>query len=117
MKAAVLRGYGQPIEFVEDAQDPSTEIGPDEVLVQVHAAGVNPAEFKIARGDMSAFMPVKFPVILGCDYSGVVIAVGSQVSDPKPGDEVFGTLLATDVLSSGLGSYAEYVLSHFDVEI
>ena len=110
MRAAVLKGYGLPLEIVDDAPEPNSQtLGPHEVLVNVHAAGVNPAEYKIARGDMSRFMSVKFPAVLGADFSGTIAQVGDLITDFVPGDEVFGTLDVSEIVRPGNGgSYAEY---------
>ncbi len=110
MRAAVLKGYGQPLEVVDDAPEPNSQpLAPHEVLIKVHAAGVNPAEYKIARGDMSRFMSTKFPAVLGADFSGTVAQVGNSIPDFVPGDEVFGTLDVSEIVRPGNGgSYAEY---------
>jgi NADPH:quinone reductase-like Zn-dependent oxidoreductase len=74
--------------------------GDDEVLVRVRYAGVNPADWKVRdgmRGDRS------FPLVLGSDFSGVVAAVGKDVTRFVPGDRVFG-------IASDYGTYAEYTL-------
>ena len=88
MKAVVIHSYGGPnvLEF-EDVVDPTP--GKDEVLVKTVATSVNPFDFKIRSGAMKDFIPVTFPVILGFDVAGVVLAVGSGVTKFKPGDKVF----------------------------
>lgn len=104
MKAVVLHEYGGPEKLkYEDWKDPVA--GERQVLVRVSAASVNPIDCKIRSGAMKAFMPVNFPIILGYDFSGVVRAVGSQVTEFAPGDKVFGRasgtyaqLVAADVI-------------------
>jgi NADPH:quinone reductase-like Zn-dependent oxidoreductase len=64
--------------------------GPDRVVVEVRAAGINPGEAAIRRGAMDKMFPAHFPSGQGSDFSGVVTAVGDKVKDFKPGDEVLG---------------------------
>lgn len=90
MKAILAEEYGGP-EVLQLADDlPAPRIGPNGVLVQVRAASVNPVDWKYRRGLLDAIRPVVFPVIWGCDLSGVVTEVGPAVTLFKPGDEVFG---------------------------
>ncbi|WP_241681610.1 alcohol dehydrogenase catalytic domain-containing protein, partial [Streptomyces sp. CB01881] len=76
--------------------------GPSEVLVRVHAAGMNPTDWKHRR--FTGFLG-RLPQVLGWDVSGVVEAVGPGVTIHRPGDEVFGML----PYPHGVGSFAEYV--------
>lgn len=104
MKAVVLHEYGGPEKLkYEDWPDP--QVGDGQVLVRVSAAGVNPIDWKLRSGAFKAMMPLNFPVILGYDFSGVVRAVGSKVTEFAPGDKVFGRtsaayaqLVAADVV-------------------
>ncbi|KAI8826511.1 chaperonin 10-like protein [Chytriomyces cf. hyalinus JEL632] len=76
------------------------------VLVRVHAAGVNPVDYKVRRGDMSAMVAMPFPAILGIDYAGIIAAVHAGYSGPlKVGDRVYGKTAGVQ----GKGTYAEYV--------
>ena len=87
MKAAFFRRHGGP-EVMEygDYKDPVA--GPGQVLVDIHAASVNGADWKVRKG---SYAPITdLPYIPGRDFSGVVSAVGEGVSDLKVGDEVFG---------------------------
>jgi NADPH:quinone reductase-like Zn-dependent oxidoreductase len=103
MKAVRLHEYGGPeVLKYEDAPRPEPAAG--EVLVRVHAAGVNPVDWKIRAGYMKGFMNYKLPMILGWDLSGVVEATGSRVTAWKKGDEVYSR---PDI--SRDGSYAEYI--------
>ncbi|WP_214322601.1 NADP-dependent oxidoreductase [Nonomuraea sediminis] len=77
-------------------------LGPTDVLVRVHAAGVNPTDWKHRATGLYLGAP---PFVLGWDVSGVVEAVGAGVTLHKPGDEVFGML----DYPRGAGAYAEYV--------
>lgn len=103
MKALVLKRYGDAgnLELAEVAR-PS--IKPDEILVQVHAAGLNPVDNMIAKGMFKPIIKMKLPAIMGSDLAGVVVEVGSRVSRFKAGDAVFA-----NVFELGVGSLAEFV--------
>ena len=110
MQAVVQRRYGSP-----DVLEP-TELGKpapreDEVLVRVHAASINEWDWGrlhgtplVNRALFGLFRPRRKHRILGCDISGRVESVGSEVGTLRPGDEVFG-----DLSGSGWGGFAEYV--------
>jgi len=68
---------------------PVPEMRDDDVLVQVHAAGVNLLDSKIKAGEFRLLLPYRLPLILGNDVAGVVLSVGSRVRRFKPGDEVY----------------------------
>jgi len=77
MKAIRIHNYGGPeVLKYEDAPRPQPQAG--EVVVRVHAAGVNPIDWKVREGYMKDFWPHKFPLILGWDLSGVVEEVGPR---------------------------------------
>jgi NADPH:quinone reductase-like Zn-dependent oxidoreductase len=98
MKAVRIHQYGGPEELkLEDA--PRPQPGAGEVLIRVHAAGVNPIDWKIRAGYMKDLMPVSMPFIPGIDVSGVVEVTGPGVTRFKKGDEVFGV---------GSAGYAEF---------
>ncbi|MFI6302680.1 NADP-dependent oxidoreductase [Amycolatopsis thailandensis] len=78
------------------------EPGPGQVRVAVRAAGVNPIDWKIRAGLMAEVFPTEFPAVPGGDVAGVIDATGEGVSGFTAGDEVLGT---------GIGGYAEYVLA------
>src|SRR5260370_31673961 len=101
MKAVLLVGNGGP-EMLRygDAPDPVAE--PGEVVVDIHAASVNAADYKVRLGSYDS--KLKFPYILGRDFSGVVAARGTAVTDLAVGDPVFG------VCDAGIeGAYAEQI--------
>jgi NADPH:quinone reductase-like Zn-dependent oxidoreductase len=101
MKAVEIHHFGGPEELkYEEAPMPS--IQPDEVLVRVYASGVNPIDWKMRKGEHSGAADF-FPWILGWDFSGVIEKTGSQVTDWKAGDEVYGR---PDPNRNG--TYAEY---------
>src|SRR5258706_2568014 len=87
MKAAFFRRYGSP-EVLEYGDLPDPVPGAGEVLVDIHAASVNAADWKMRAGQYGA--KLGFPHIPGRDFSGVVAAVGKGANDFKPGDAVFG---------------------------
>ena len=110
MKAVLSEQYGGP-EVLQIAEDlPTPRVGPNGVLVQVHAASVNPVDWKLREGLLDAVRPVVFPVIWGCDLSGVVTEVGQSVTLLKPGDEVYG-FKDGYVAKTYRGTYAEYVVA------
>jgi NADPH:quinone reductase-like Zn-dependent oxidoreductase len=104
MRAINVQRAGGP-EVLTEAEVPRPEPGPVEILVRVHAAGVNPTDWKAqARGRT---MVVPAPFVPGYDVSGVVEAVGLGVRMYAPGDEVFGMPL----FPRPAGAYAEYVVA------
>jgi NADPH:quinone reductase-like Zn-dependent oxidoreductase len=76
---------------------PEPPVGPDTVLVRVHAAGVNPVDLGIRAGHLAGAYPHRFPIIPGWDVAGVVEAAGPAVVEFAPGDEVFGYVRRDDV--------------------
>src|SRR6478752_3253766 len=106
MKAILAEQYGEP-EVLQMADDlPTPRVGPNGVLVQVHATSVNPVDWKYRQGLLAPVRPVVFPVIWGCDLSGVVTEVGPAVTLFQPGDEVFG-FKDGYVAKTYRGAYAE----------
>jgi NADPH:quinone reductase-like Zn-dependent oxidoreductase len=107
MKAVRIHNYGGPeVLHYEDAPRPQPQAG--EVLVRVHAAGVNPIDWKVREGHMKDFWPHKLPLILGWDLSGVVEEIGTDPAAAgrfKKGDEVYSVPDA-----SRDGAYAEYIV-------
>jgi NADPH:quinone reductase-like Zn-dependent oxidoreductase len=104
MKAIRIHNYGGP-EVLKYEDAPRPEPQADEVLIRVHAAGVNPIDWKIRAGHLKDIFPVSFPLILGWDLSGVIEEVGSGATRFKKGDEVFSMPNATRN-----GAYAEYIV-------
>jgi NADPH:quinone reductase-like Zn-dependent oxidoreductase len=109
MKAILCEQYGGP-EVLQLADDlPTPRVGPNGVLVRVHASSVNPVDWKLRSGLLAAVRPVIFPVIWGCDLSGVVTEVGPAVTLFKPGDEVYGYKDGY-VAKTFRGTYAEFAV-------
>ncbi|MFN8190630.1 MAG: NADP-dependent oxidoreductase [Nocardioidaceae bacterium] len=103
MKAFGFTAYGGP-EVAAVLEVPAPVPGPGEVLVDLRAAGVNPADIKVRSGERQGVIEVRFPMAMGREAAGVVVAVGEGVSEWRPGDEVFGAT------ASGTGALAEQVL-------
>jgi NADPH:quinone reductase-like Zn-dependent oxidoreductase len=89
MKAALIHSFGGP-DVVGIGAAAAPEPQAREVLVSVEAASVNPLDLKIIAGYMKEFFPVEFPYVPGTDFSGVVAAVGGQVTHLTVGDRVVG---------------------------
>ncbi|MGK7950463.1 MAG: zinc-dependent alcohol dehydrogenase family protein [Xenococcaceae cyanobacterium] len=103
MKAMVMTAAGKPeVMQLQDVTEPKIE-QPNQILVRLKAAGVNPIDTKIRN--RGTFYPEQMPAILGCDGAGIVQAVGSQVRQFKPGDEVY--FCAGGLGKQGTGNYAE----------
>ncbi len=100
--AIQVHNYGDADQLkLEQISVPEPKEG--EVLVRVHAAGVNPVDWKIRTGMLKDFMPATFPYVPGSDVAGVVAKVGPGVTAFQTGQEVFGR--------SSKGSYAEYAIA------
>ncbi len=89
MKAVVINRFGgsEVLEVISDCPPPSPAA--NQVLIKVHAAGINPLDWKIREGQLKLLLGARFPMILGNDVSGEIIAVGDGVSRFRVGDEVF----------------------------
>ncbi|MFH9404623.1 NADP-dependent oxidoreductase [Streptomyces sp. NPDC017638] len=105
MKGISYRRYGGP-EVLEYGELRDPKVGPDQVLVEVRAAAVNPVDWKCREGYLDPVLDAVFPVVPGWDVSGVVVRPGPSVTEFSPGDEVIG-YVREDFLSRG--TCAEYV--------
>jgi NADPH:quinone reductase-like Zn-dependent oxidoreductase len=103
MNAIRMHSYGGP-EVLQYEDAPRPQIRKGEVLVRVHAAGVNPLDWKVRSGSMNGFIQHKLPLIPGWDVSGVVEEAGPGVSQFMKGDEVFAMADPTRD-----GAYADYI--------
>jgi NADPH:quinone reductase-like Zn-dependent oxidoreductase len=101
MKAVVIRRYGATdVLQYEELEQP--QIQPDQLLVRVYASSVNPIDWKTRKGMLSLLTGNKFPMILGFDVAGEVVAVGSQVTRFQVGDAIYGSTKFPG------GAYAEF---------
>ena len=91
MRALVLERYGG-FDQVAFADVPRPVPKPHQILLQVHAAGLNPIDNKIRSGKLKAVIRLQFPATLGSDLAGVVVETGRSVTRFKPGDAVFATI-------------------------
>ena len=108
MKAVVIRSYGgREILAIEEVPVPG--IADNEVLIKVHAAGVNPVDWKVRAGYLKEMLPYEFPLTLGWDVSGTVAEAGSNVTGFSAGDEVYAL---ADI--SRNGAYAEFIVVKAD---
>lgn len=89
MRAFLLTGYGAISDNVRLAEIADPVAGPGEVLIDIHAASLNPIDFKTVRGDLKRVSKYKLPRTFGFDASGVVIAAGAGSTRFKPGDAVY----------------------------
>lgn len=106
MRAFVVGRYKGAME-AGDAPEPI--VGSRDVLVEVHAAGVNLLDAKIRDGEFRVFLPYKAPFILGHDVAGVVSLVGASVRRFRVGDEVYGR-----VRDGRMGTFAQRIAAHED---
>jgi NADPH:quinone reductase-like Zn-dependent oxidoreductase len=104
MKALTFKRYGKSPE-IGFTDVPRPTLKPDELLVQVHAAGVNPIDNMIPTGLFKAVVKFDLPATLGSDLAGVVTEVGSRVTRFKPGDAIFAS-----IFDLGTGSIAEFAV-------
>jgi alcohol dehydrogenase len=108
MKAAQISQYGGPeaIHVAADVLQPT--ITDNQVLVEVHAAALNPFDTAMHEGRFKDVIPLQFPATLGGDLAGVVQAVGANVTNVKIGDSVYGE---AQLAGGGSGAFAEYAAS------
>src|SRR5438093_4531292 len=112
MKAFILDRYGSA-DRVRAGEMPDPELREDDVLVQIHAAGVNLLDSKIRNGEFKRILPYRLPVILGHDVAGIVVRVGPRARRFKPGDEVYAR-----PADGRIGAFAELIaISENDVAI
>lgn len=104
MKALILKRYGGPNQ-INFADIPRPVPKADEILVQVHAAGLNPIDNMIPKGMFKPIMRFRLPATLGSDLAGTVVEVGSRVTRFKVGDSVFASTFDLDI-----GALAEFAV-------
>ncbi|MEE4816582.1 NADP-dependent oxidoreductase [Pseudomonas alliivorans] len=106
MKAFIIDRYRKKaVGRIGERPDPG--IGQTDVLIQIHAAGVNMLDVKIRNGEFKPILPYTLPLVLGNDVAGVVVAVGPDVKGFKPGDEVYAR-----PEQERMGSFAELICLH-----
>ena len=104
MKAAIINEYGDSDKLqIQDV--PKPKIDTLDVLIRVHAAGINPVDTKVRQGAMHKILAILFPKILGAECAGVVEEVGLMITDLQPGDRVVASL---GTFGDG---YAEYAVA------
>jgi NADPH:quinone reductase-like Zn-dependent oxidoreductase len=101
--AVRIHSYGER-DVLRYETAPLPVINADDVLVKIHASSVNPVDWKIRKGYLKDFVPHKFPLILGWDLAGEIVALGENVSGWKVGDQVFSR---PDIARDG--TYAEFI--------
>lgn len=101
MKALAIENYGKKPNFLDF---PMPKINNDEVLVEIYAASINPLDTKIRKGELKLLLKYKMPLILGNDFSGKIVEVGTSVTKFKVGDEVYGRPRANK-----MGTFTEYL--------
>jgi NADPH:quinone reductase-like Zn-dependent oxidoreductase len=112
MKAFVLKRYGKK-ETLQLTDVATPALGKNDILVQVHAAGVNLLDSKIRNGEFKLILPYKPPFTLGHDVAGIVVKVGSGVKQFKPGDEVYAR-----PADHRIGTFAEQIaINEIDVAL
>lgn len=110
MKAVRIHAFGGPETLVyEDAPRPTPEAG--EVLIRIHAVGINPVDWKTRQGRGVAGKTIRFPLILGWDVSGTVAALGAGVTAFAVGDEVYG-MIRFPQFGSAYAEYATAPVAH-----
>ena len=109
MKAFVLRKYGDA-SATEMTDVAKPEPGPQDILIRVHAAGLNPVDFKTRQGKLRIVQNYPLPAVMGNELAGVVEACGAHVTRFTPGDHVFAR-----VPKDRMGAFAEYVVLPHDV--
>ncbi len=103
MKAVTINRYGS-IDVLEYSEIEKPQITPNQLLVKIQATSINPVDWKIRQGQLQLLSGFNFPIVLGCDLSGVVLEVGEKVENFEPGDEIY-----TFINPLVGGAYAEYI--------
>jgi alcohol dehydrogenase len=104
MRAFVLCGYGGP-EHTALADVPQPAPGAGKILVRVHAAGLNPVDFKTRAGKLKVVQKYRLPIVMGNELAGIVKAVGSSVTRFAVGDRVFAR-----VNKAHMGAFSEFAI-------
>ena len=103
MRAFILDRYNKK-SLLRLGEMPEPALGQDDVLVEIHAAGLNLLDAKIRTGEFKPILPYRPPFILGHDVAGIVVRAGSNVRRFKPGDEVYAR-----PRDGRVGTFAEFI--------
>ena len=103
MIAAFIDGYGQD-RVLKVGDFPAPMLGPSDILVRVHAASVNPVDFKLRDGKFRLLRGYRFPLILGHDCAGEVVQIGERVTRFRVGDRIFAR-----PRNGRIGTFAEFI--------
>ena len=102
MKAFILDKFKNSALRFGDMPEPA--LRDDDVLVEIHAAGLNLLDLKIRDGEFNPILPYRPPFILGHDLAGTVVRVGSKVRQFKPGDQIYAR-----PRDGRVGTFAEFI--------
>ena len=105
MKAVQISQYGGPevLKLNDNIAEPTLK--ENQVLIEIHAASINPFDSFILAGYVKDMIKSPFPFTMGGDFSGIIKKVSEGVTDFKADDEVYGTAI---ILSGGSGAFAEF---------
>jgi NADPH:quinone reductase-like Zn-dependent oxidoreductase len=104
MRGFVVDRYAKSGNELRAAEVPEPEVREHDVLIRIHAAGVNVLDSKIRNGEFKLILPYRLPLVLGNDVAGVVVRTGSGVRNFKPGDEVYAR-----PGKDRIGTFAEFI--------
>lgn len=107
VKAMIIEKYGKSPLLLADILTPS--VGDYDVLAEIHAASINPIDFKVRDGKTRMLLKYDMPLVLGNDFSGIVTKVGNKVTKFKIGDAIYGR-----PRKNRIGTFAEYISVHED---
>ncbi|MGY4797218.1 NADP-dependent oxidoreductase [Lysinibacillus fusiformis] len=109
MKAYQINKYGEyePLVMNEISKP---KIQKDKIIVRVHAASINPVDYKIRKGTAKVILRYKMPLTLGHDFSGIIESVGSEIHEFSVGDKVYGRIPISGSPDDTPGSFQEFVL-------
>ncbi|PKD17684.1 NADPH:quinone reductase [Salegentibacter salinarum] len=109
MKALQIVKYGEIKDSLSINEIEKPSVKPNEILVEVKAASLNPIDYKMAQGHLKELVSLKLPATIGFDVSGVVVEKGADVSDFEIGDEIYSR-----VPHEQMGTVAEFVIIDAD---
>ena len=109
MKALQIVKYGEIKDSLSINEIEKPSVKPNDVLVQVKAASLNPIDYKMAEGHLKEMLPLKLPITIGFDVSGVVVDKGADVNNFEIGDEIYSR-----VPQEQMGTVAEFVTINSD---